>query len=406
MPDERFDVRYTAPDGRDQAGRAVPAASVEELVRGFAARGLQVSEVRGGAGRRLFEPRRFGAEEFALFNAELAAACRCGVPLPGALRALSRDLGGRRLRREVEAVAADLEAGADLPSALAKRSAAFPPAYVALIRAGLAAGNLAGALLLFSEQARLAARVRRDTANAMVYPLIALFGASVLLGLAGGFFLPMMQQMFADLDIGELPMVTDWFLSLAPAMRFAPLVLLALLAGGAICWRVTARWAGGAVFLGRLVFWVPLVGRYLRAVCMARFCQVLAAALAGRVGVPESVALAGLASGNAAVARAAARSAAAIREGGKMSESLNSAGRWFPATLVWMLGLGEERGEVAEALREYARLQAETAERLGRTMPVVAVTIATVLAAGAIFFCAVMVMGTMLAFLYEPRLGW
>jgi len=128
---------------------------------------------------------------------------------------------------------------------------------------------------------------------------------------------------------------------------------------------------------------------------MTRFCRTLAAALTGRVPVPDAVSLAGLATGNPAVAAAAEAAAAAVREGTQVSEGLEGASRLFPATLVWMLGLGESRGEVVPALEDFAQLQQEAAERLGKAVPAVAAAIAVTLAAALLFLSILSLMQPM-----------
>jgi type II secretory pathway component PulF len=388
----RFDVRATRADGRDASQRGVEAGSVAELLGRFRRDGLQVSEVRSRDARRLFEPRAVSSEEFAIFNAELAAACRRGVPLPGALRALSREMRGRRFRRAADEAAAAVEAGRDLGAALAGHPAAFPPAYVALVRAGLAAGDLGGILLVFSREARLTGQLRRNTTGALVYPGLVLAVASLIMAMIGWTLLPFVQEMAAGIP---MPALDEFLLSLAPAMRWAPLIVGGLIAAAAGGWRLLAAGRARARWLAAAQFKVPFVGPFLRAVALTRFCRTLAAALAGRVPVPDAVCLAGLATGNPAVAAAADAAAAAVREGTPMSEGLEGASRLFPATLVWMLGLGESRGEAVPALEEYAQLQQEAAERLGRAVPAVAAALAVTAAAALLFLSILSLMQPM-----------
>lgn len=373
-----YEIRATTAGG-DERRLSVPAdRPVEELVREFAARGLRVSELRGRRARRLFEPRRVSLESFAVFNSELAAACRRNVPLPEALRVLSRDMAGRRMREAVEAVAARVESGADFGAALAERPKDFPPAYVALVRAGLSSGDLAGTLLLFSEEARLAGRVRRNTISAVAYPLAMILVAAMVMALAGWVLAPVIIDSFLGYDEARLSTLDILCLL---GLRFGPFVFAVGILLVFQAWTAFSRRVGGAAILGRLVLRVPLFGRFHRAVAMVRFCKMLASALTIRTGVPEAMVLAGLATGNAALQAAAARAASAIGEGRPISEALRSCGHIFPATLVWMLSLGEQRGDVAGALSEYGRLQEETVDRLGRVVPTVVATLATILAA-------------------------
>jgi type II secretory pathway component PulF len=133
---------------------------------------------------------------------------------------------------------------------------------------------------------------------------------------------------------------------------------------------------------------------------------MLAGALDIRTGVPESLALAGLATGNAGVQAAAARAAASVGEGRRISDALRDCGRIFPATLVWMLSLGEARGDVTGALGEYARLQEEAADRLARTIPTVVATAATLMAAAVLLSTVLAVMLPLLSiFFLTMRLG-
>jgi type II secretory pathway component PulF len=389
---QRFDVEATTVWGEDVSQQDVEAGSVRELISRYRRKGDQVSSLRGSKPRRLFEPRGVRPEDFAIFNAELSVACKRGIPLPGALRALSHEMGGRRFRRALDEIAGDLEAGRDLPGALAARPGVFPPAYVAMVHAGLATGDLAGTLLVFSQEARLNARVRRNMLTALVYPLATLLVTTAVMSMIGSTLLPFVEEWFEDSHVRDLPLLTRFLLGSAPLMRWAPLLVIGPLVGGALAWRALGARAAGARFLGEVRLRLPLVGTFLRAVAMTRFCRTLAAALRAGVPVPESVSLAGLATGNAAIQHAGDSIAEAIAEGEKISQGLEVWNRYFPATLVWMLSLGESRGEVAPTLEEYARIQEENAERSARVLPVVIATLVTSASAALLFFSIIALM--------------
>jgi type II secretory pathway component PulF len=393
-PEERsYDVQATTVGGRDASERGVRAGSVSELIARFREKGRQVSGVAAGAGR-LFRPPDAEAEAFAIFNSELAAACKRGVPLPGALRALSRDMNRKRLRRALEEVAGQVEAGTGLADALSARPDCFPPAYVAMVRAGTASGNLSGTLLVFSREARLTGTVRRRTVSMLVYPVFVLLLASSVMSLIAWTLLPFVQGWADEAQLSAgLPALTELFLMIAPLMRYAPLLVVAPLAAAAIGWRLLGAQETGARWLGMFKLRLPFLGRFFRAVALTRFCRTLAAALRSGVPVPDAIALSGLSTGNAAMSFAAAETADAVREGSGIAAGLEEDERLFPATLIWMLSLGEARGEVAPSLEEYARIQEEAADRLGRTIPSVAMALVTAASAVVLFLT---VLGAML----------
>ncbi|MHC4916659.1 MAG: type II secretion system F family protein [Planctomycetota bacterium] len=386
-PEERnYDVRATTVGGRDVSKKDVPAGSVSALISRFREKGRQVSGVAGRAADRLLHPRAADAEAFAVFNAELAAACRRGVPLPGALRALSRDMGRGKLRRALEEVAADVESGTGLADALGARPGFFPPAYVAMVRAGLATGNLSSTLLVFSREARLTGTVSRRTVSVLVYPIVVLLLTSGVMSLMGWTLLTFVEEWSVEVQLRQgLPALTELFLMLAPLMRYAPLLVAAPLLAAGICWRVMGARETGARWLAALKLKLPFIGRFFRAVALTRFCRTLASALRSDVPVPDAIALAGLSTGNAAMELAARETADAVREGTPISVGLEEEGGLFPATLIWMLSLGEARGEVAPSLEEYAGIQEEAADRVGRMVPAVVVAVVTAISAVILF---------------------
>ena len=376
-----YEVKATDING--QPRNAVESApSVAALVERYREDLIQVSEVRGVRAKDILQPRGFDAEQFAEFNADLAAACRAKAPLPGALRVLSKNLNRRAARAAVEDVAREIEDGTDLATALARHKNIFPPAYVALVEAGQASGNLAHTLLLFSQEARMTARVRRAVISAVAYPLTVLFIGSGLLALLGWFVMPTFDVVWQTWDFpGGVPVGTQLLFDLAPVFRWAPVILLVLLAGLLVLWRTLTRRSTSRRWASGVLLRVPLVGTFIRGAALARFCRTLANALTARVPVPQAVELAGLAAGNATVQHIAASAADLIREGEPLSDSFKDPSGIFPATLVWMLSLGEQRGELREALEEYARLAEGQMERAGRALPIWASTALTLLIA-------------------------
>ncbi|MBI4613922.1 MAG: type II secretion system F family protein [Planctomycetes bacterium] len=366
MPEDDWEIRGIHSSGRELRERA-QTSSVEALVERYRQAGVRVTSVKGARGPRFLEPGRCDPESFAAFNRELAAACRAGIPLPGAIRALSKELAGRRLRDALGAVARDVEGGMDLAAALEARGSDFPPTYVPLVRAGLESGDLSGILLDYAGESRILARASRLARAALVYPLLlALVGTCVLSFLAtevGGKF----EHVFHDLG-AEVPEATKILFDLLPAMEWAPIALLATIAAVAFGWALLSPRATTGPATARLLLRVPLVGPFCRAAALARFSRMLAGALARSVPVPRAILLAGMASGNAAILVATGRIHDQVCEGRKISEAIRGE-RLFPETFAWMVSMAEERGELAPLLRDLASIQEERMDRLGASLP-------------------------------------
>jgi type IV pilus assembly protein PilC len=338
------------------------------VVEDLRKRGVQVSELSTPRARRLFEPRGVRLDEFAFFNKELAGAVKRGVPLPGTIRALSHDLRGAPVREALAAVARDLEEGTDLADALAKHDRIFPLGYVALVSAGLKSGDLAGTLLAFAHEARVAARLRRKILGVVFYPLAIIFVGSLILSAYGWAVLPTFEEMFNEMGI-RLPGLTRLQLALAPVWRYSPLALLALMILLPVILSA-ASWSNvGARLIAGVKHSLPVIGGLFKAVALGRFARAMASATRGGIPVPEALTLAGLASGSPLLSDAAQILRTKIEGGTRLSDAMTTVRLRFPATFIWMVHIAEERGEMAEALEEYATLQDEHAERVATLIP-------------------------------------
>ena len=67
-----------------------------------------------------------GRNEFLLFNQQLAAITKAGIPLERGLRELAADVGSRSMRKLIDDIAGELEAGVSIDEAFEKRQKRFP----------------------------------------------------------------------------------------------------------------------------------------------------------------------------------------------------------------------------------------------------------------------------------------
>ncbi|MCA1684702.1 MAG: type II secretion system F family protein, partial [Planctomycetia bacterium] len=133
-----------------------------------------------------------------------------------------------------------------------------------------------------------------------------------------------------------------------------PLGLIFLLAA----WR-GSRWGFG------LLRWFPWMGSMMRGYEAASYADLLALLIEHHVPFPESLTLAGAASGDPAFARSSRELAAAVERGLSPAEALQGS-RGFPPLLGWLLATAPRQNDMVTALRQlatryrsYAHFQAE-----------------------------------------------
>src|SRR3990172_7923864 len=83
-----------------------------------------------------------GRNEFLLFNQQLASIAKAGIPLERGLRELAADVSSNSMRRLIDDIAGELEAGVSIEEAFEKRQKRFSPIYGRILKAGVETGRL------------------------------------------------------------------------------------------------------------------------------------------------------------------------------------------------------------------------------------------------------------------------
>src|SRR4029078_13544255 len=124
---------------------------------------------RGGAHLRV------KANDFLLFNQQLAALLRAGIPILQAITMLRRRATAPRLRAVLEGVEEAIRGGAALSQAFADQGAMFPRIYTASILAGERSGALDDVLSRYVNYMRRSVGLRRKIRGALASPVFLVF---------------------------------------------------------------------------------------------------------------------------------------------------------------------------------------------------------------------------------------
>ncbi len=348
--------------GVDKDGKAVEGtmeeASAVRVTTILRERGLQVSavdEVGKGPGF-LRVKSRLTWDDLDLFNRQLLAVTKSGLPLAPSLKALAEDIRSRRLKPVLEDIRSQIEAGSSLEEAISRHPESFSPVYTSIIRAGERTGNLSGVLSHLSTYSARMVEMKNSIQEALAYPLVVLVAACGVVGFLLVKVVPVFAEIFQDFG-SALPGPTQLCINISNFfvthwIAFAAFALI----GAAIVYKVIKqlqRTESGGYALDWIKIHVPILGALYSRASMARFSRSLGLLLASRVPVVESLDLASAAAGNSVLRRAVDEAAHLVEGGERISDALSSAG-YFGHSFCWMVGTGEERGEVDTSLLSLA----------------------------------------------------
>jgi type IV pilus assembly protein PilC len=295
---------------------------------------------------------RVKANDFLLFNQQLAALLRAGIPILQAITMLRRRATSPRLRAVLEEVEEQIRGGAALSQAFAAQGATFPRIYTASILAGERSGALDDVLSRYVNYMRRSVGLRRKIRGALAYPLFLLFACLGMVIFLTTFVVPRMSDLFSGFN-NNLPTITVVVLGISGWLMHNALWFVPALAISAIAIFIWSRTPAGRLTIDQFVLKLPLAGKLLVQMTTAQAARSLATLLAGGITIVESWEIAAESITNLELRRRSSAILPLVREGRSFTESLETA-KWLPELALDMIGIGERSGSLREMLDEVA----------------------------------------------------
>jgi len=295
--------------------------------------------------------RKIKTEDFLLFNQQLSALLRAGLPILQAIGILRKRVANERLRIVLEDVEEKVRAGQALSAAFGAQGDSFPRIYIASILAGERSGSLDEVLLRYVSYQKTITEARRKIKKSLAYPMVLVGASLVLVMVLSTYVIPNFMKLYAGTD--QLPTVTVIVVSTAQFISGNLTWILPLIIGTFIFLFFWRRTPGGRLKIDELILKAPVAGETVRQLTIAQFTRSLATLLAGGITLPESVEIAGESITNRALSKASSGVLVGIREGRPFTDSLEASG-WVSELAIDMIGVGERSGALREMLDEVA----------------------------------------------------
>lgn len=366
MPE--FILRVGTPEG-DVVERHVRAGSLRAAREEMLRLGLHVFEIKRGAfAVRDFVPRLgkvISTERFLLFNQELLALVRAGLPIVHSLDIMLERQKAPRFREILTQIREKITSGVALSDAFASFGDMFPAIYSTSIRAGERSGDLEGVLKRFLRYQKLIVNLRKRVVSAMIYPAVLVLMSTAMIFVMLTFVIPKFAEFFEGFG-AELPWFTVLMIAFATALRQnVVLVLLGAIVAGFLLRRWAATTSGRLIW-DRIKLRIPLVGGVLHRFAIMQFTQSLGTLLGGGTPMVPAIEIASQSVTNQLVATRIASVVQNVREGEPLWRSLDSTGVMSDLA-VEMIKVGESTGALTEMLANVSEFYDEEIEsRLAR----------------------------------------
>lgn len=307
---------------------------------------------------------RVKQSDFLLFNQQLSALLRAGIPVLQSISLLKNRSASANLRTILADVEQKIKSGVPLSDAF-EGQGTFPKIYTASILAGERSGALDDVLARYVDYLKRSVTVTRKLRGALAYPAFLMIAAGFMMMFLTMYVVPKMSDLFKGLNAAQgLPTITLAVLGISNFLAgnfWWLLPMLLVVAFGIYIW---LRTTNGKLITHKILLKLPLIGTLIKQMTTAQLARSLSTLLAGGITVPDSWDISSQAINNLELRRRSQAVLPLIREGRSFTESLETAG-WLPELALDMTGIGEKSGSLREMLDEVANFyDAESEVRL------------------------------------------
>lgn len=385
----RFTVKYTTSSGEILV-RDFEGSGPQDIRARVEAEGHFVLDLKQ-ATSAFQRQKMLGTEPLILFNQELLALLKAGIPLLQSLELLVGHGKDPLLRQSLERVVELLREGMAYSEAL-EQVGTFPAVYRANVVAGERSGTLSEVLARWLAFQKFAQQSRRRIVEALFYPGFLTFVLFISLAVIFNFVLPRFAEIYKDSGM-EMPEATSLLLGFGSFMRQT----IWFQAGGLVALLFVGRWMmateAGRRMTERLILALPKAGVLYRMYHSSIFTRTLSVLLSGGLPVLQALEVIQRTTGSERMKLRLLTVIEMVRAGSSLHLSLDQS-RLLDPLAVEMTRVGEQSSALPEMLNHVADFFDQEVEKA-------TTAVTSLIGPALILFMAITVLGLLLA-VYVP----
>ena len=295
--------------------------------------------------------------DIVIFTRQFATMIDAGLPIVQCLDILQAQATVKPLRRAIQQIKDDVEAGSSFNEALRKHPKLFDDLYINMVAAGEVGGildNIMNRLAVYMEKA---ARLRAKIKGAMIYPASIVTVAIAVTAILLVYVIPVFAELFSSFG-QALPAPTQFVINLSNfTVRNIPFIMVAF---GALVVTIMWLWRTeqGRLAIDGFLLRLPIFGDLFRKSAVARFTRTLGTLIASGVPILDALAITARTAGNRVVEKAVLATRVSISEGKTIAEPLIQS-KVFPPMVCQMIAVGETTGALDSMLSKVAEFYEE-----------------------------------------------
>lgn len=304
--------------------------------------------------------------ELMLFSRQMYTLLKAGVPIMRALAGLQESADNPALAAVLQSMRETLDSGRELSAAMRLHPKVFSEFYVSMVQVGEMTGLLDETFMRLYGHLEFEKEMNERISSALRYPMFVMIAMAIAIVVVNLFVIPAFAKVFAGFHT-ELPLMTRILMGFSNFMIDYWVILLVVIVATVVGLRKYINTIDGRLKWDKYKLDIPIAGKIILKSTMARFARSLA--LAFKSGIPI---LQGLTVVSMVVDNAFMRSRIEqMREGVERGESILRtaiASKIFNSTVLQMIAVGEETGDMDGLMFEIAGMYERDVEYEVKTM--------------------------------------
>jgi type IV pilus assembly protein PilC len=308
-----------------------------------------------------FSRKKVSDKEFLIFNQEMAALIRSGLPLLQCLDLVVERSDNPDFTSILDDVRNQVKSGVSLSDAFGSHPDVFPRVYTASILAGEKSGTLEQVIRRYMTYVRITLGIRTKVVSSLIYPALLFCLSMAVIGVLVTYVIPKFSEFYKGFS-GELPMITTVLVGIALFAKAHFQWIIGILVVTIIALRVFVKTSQTAnIAFDRFKLKLPFLGNLYSKFSISQLMRTLHTLLAGGIPLVNSIDIAAGAVGNQLISRELSKVSQSVKEGEPLWSSLKKTGLMTRMTLE-MVKVGEETGALEEMLKNVSDFYDEEIE--------------------------------------------
>jgi type IV pilus assembly protein PilC len=364
--------KYKALDktGSEQEG-TIETVNEDTAIAALQRNGLVITSVEPADKKDLFHGeltmfQHVSIKEIVILSRQIATLFEAQVSALRVFKLLGSEAPNPLIRKTLEEVANDIQAGSSISKALAKHPKLFSSFYCNMVLAGEETGRLEKTFNHLADYIDRSYAVTSKAQHALIYPAFIIFTFITVMVLMLTFVIPKLTTMIEE-SSAQIPIYTRIVMSISDFFINYGLVVFVLLGG-----LIVAAWRYGMTPDGRSHFdkiklQTPALGTLYQKLFLARLADNLSTMLVSGIAMVQAIEITAAVVENVHYEAALLKVRDEIKNGASISKAF-SAHEEIPTIMVQMIRVGEETGELSKILETLAKFYSREVENAVDTL--------------------------------------